>query len=153
VTHAVLDDDEALLAELAAVGARRWWNRWTIGLGVLVLLLGGFVAGVQVQRSYGPQPAAAAGRGGARPSGFPTAFPGRAEATTAPATTGTVKLVDGGTLYVQTADGVVTVRTNGDTAVRTPAALKNLKPGDPVTVEGPDDGSGTVTATSVTRTK
>ena len=41
----------------------------------------------------------------------------------------------------------------GDTAVRTPAALKNLEPGDPVTVEGPDDGSGTVTATSVTRTK
>ncbi len=150
MTHAV-DDDEALLADLAQAGARRWWNRWTVCLGVLVLLLGGFVAGVQVQRSYGPEPATAAGRAGARPSGFPTAFPGRSAAPAA--TTGTVKLVDGDTLYVETDAGdVVTVRTSGDTAVRTPAALKNLKPGDPVTVEGPADDAGTVTATSVTGT-
>ncbi|GAA1882596.1 DUF5666 domain-containing protein [Asanoa iriomotensis] len=157
MTHAV-DDDEILRAELAAAGARRWWNRWTLALGVLVLLLGGFVAGVQVQKAYGPEPAAAAGPGGNRPGGFPTAFPGRgaepSAAATAQATTGTVKLVDGTTLYVQTEGGeVVTVRTSGETAVRTPSALKNLKPGDPVTVEGADDGSGTVTATSVTRTK
>jgi hypothetical protein len=152
VTHAVaVDDDERLAAELDAAGARRWWNRTTICLGVLALLLAGFVAGVQVQRAHGtPAP------GSARPSGFPTAFPGRAGGSPppAPATTGTVKLVDGSTLYVQTGDGeLVTVRTDGSTTVRAPAALKNLKPGDPVSVEGRDDGADTMTATSVTRTK
>jgi hypothetical protein len=67
-----------------------------------------------------------------------------------------VKLVDGTTLYVQTADGtVVTVRTSEKTTVRTAAkaALKALKAGDAVTVAGAADAEGTVTATSVTAQK
>ncbi|MEV4757920.1 hypothetical protein AB0J86_22770 [Micromonospora sp. NPDC049559] len=176
-------DDDGLAGELAAAAGRRWWNRWTVCLGAAVLLLAGFIVGVQVQRSYGEptRPAAAGGqRGGAGFGGFAGArggaqggFPaGAGRASGAPggtadngadtgqggdgtgtaATTGTVKLVDGTTVYVQTADGeVLTVRTGGDTAVRVArdGSLKDLKAGDPVTVEGPNS-AGTVTATSIT---
>jgi len=159
LTHAVTvdeepvtDDDDALAAELAAARRGRWWNRWTLYLGVLVLLLGGFVAGMQVQKSYGTPTSPAAG---GRPAGFPTAFPGRVTASSAPEpTTGKVKLVDGTTVYVETASGeVVTVRTNDETAVRVPGTLKDIKAGDTVSVEGAADAEGTVTATSVTGAK
>ncbi len=145
-------------AELAAAASRRWWNRWTIALGLVLLLIGGFVAGVEVQKAYGETPTATGpGSGGLRgQGGFPTALPGggaqggpgRAEATT-----GTVKLVDGTTVYVETESGeVVTVRTDGDTSVRVPGKLTDLKAGDKVSVEGGPDTEGSVTASSVTKT-
>ncbi|RKR87685.1 hypothetical protein BDK92_1977 [Micromonospora pisi] len=169
-------DDSDLAGELAAVAGRRWWNRATLYLGAVVLLIGGFVGGVQVQKSYGDPPgggpAAATGRGGQRGAGGFAGFPGGgsanrpggtgtatgsaaapgAEAGAAPDTTGTVKLVDGGTVYLQTADGsLITVRTSADTAVAVARAgsLADLKPGDTVTVVGPNS-AGTVTATKVT---
>jgi len=84
---------------------------------------------------------------------------GPAAATTAPAaagTTGTVKLVDGSTIYVQTSDGnVVTVNTNGKTTVAaaSKAALSSIKAGQTVTVQGATGADGSVTATSVTAQK
>lgn len=161
---------DGLAAELAAAAGRRWWNRATLYLGAVALLIGGFLGGVLVQKSYGdstasgPAGAAARGQRGAGgfafPGGMPTGFPGGAGnpgaanpgAGGASVTTGTVKLVDGTTLYVQTEDGtVVTVRTSGDTAIKLArdGALKDLKAGDEVTVEGADT-AGTVTATTVT---
>jgi hypothetical protein len=80
-------------------------------------------------------------------------------ATAAPAssgTSGTVKLVDGSTIYVQEADGtVVTVNTNGKTTVAaaSKSTLKSIKAGQKVTVEGAAGTDGTVTATSVTSSK
>jgi len=158
--------EDGLADELAAAAPRRWWNRGTLVLGVVALLLAGFLGGIQVQKHYGTTNATAGagpgtgrfagGQGGYPGSGFGGA--GRGGTSAAPAapaagTTGTVKLVDGTTLYVQTADGtVVTVRTSGKTAVQAAAksTLKALKAGDAVTVAGAADAEGTVTATSVT---
>ncbi|MBB5475644.1 hypothetical protein [Micromonospora parathelypteridis] len=156
--------DRGLTGALAAAAPRRWWNRATPVLGVLVLVLAGFLGGVHVQQRWGePSSTAGSGRAGF-PGGFPTAFPGAAGrgqngagapgGTTAPAaTSGKVKLVDGGTLYLETADGtVVTVRTTDDTAVRVAEASKltALKAGQSVTVQGGPAADGTVTATTVT---
>jgi hypothetical protein len=162
----VEDRDDGLAAELAKAAPRRWWNRGTLVLGALALLLGGFLGGVQVQKSYG----ATATAGSNRPAGFtgqnrgtggyPGFAGGQAPGGAAPTasaaaagTAGTVKLVDGNTIYVQTADGtVVTVKTNGKTTVRTASkgALKDVKAGQTVTVTGGADADGTVTATAVT---
>jgi hypothetical protein len=166
-----------LAAELAAAAPRRWWNRATIYLGAAALLVGGFVAGAQVQQKYG-EPSTPAGA--ARPSGngnnaggmfggYPGAQTGGGQGQTggqaqsgagstaaAAPTTGKVKLVDGTTVYVETSSGdVVTVRTNGQTKVQaaTSSSLKNLAAGDSVTVQGQSASDGTVTATTVTETK
>ncbi|WP_281895458.1 hypothetical protein [Micromonospora humidisoli] len=162
--------DRELTAALAAAAPRRWWDRTTLALGVLVLVLAGFLGGVHVQQRWGGAESGTAGAGRAgSPGGVPTAFPGvggRGQsgvgpggagqpggATAAATTTGTVKLVEGGTLYVETADGtVITVRTTDATAVRTAKAstLSALKAGQSVTVQGGPATDGTVTATTVT---
>lgn len=69
------------------------------------------------------------------------------------AATGTVKLVDGTIIYVQTESGaVVTIRTDGETTVQVPGALKDLKAGDKITVAGESTTTGTATATTITKT-
>jgi Domain of unknown function (DUF5666) len=164
-------DHDDLAAELAAAAPRRWWNKATIYLGAAALLVGGFVAGAQVQQKYGEPstPAVGARQGGnanANAGGFPGYFGGQAQSggaqpgagstSAAAPTTGKVKLVDGTTVYVETASGdVVTVRTNGQTKVQAASAssLKNLAVGDSVTVQGQSTSDGTVTATTVTETK
>jgi len=172
-------DHDDLAAELAAAAPRRWWNKATIYLGAAALLVGGFVAGAQVQQKYGEPstPAVGARQGGNananNAGGFPGYFGGQAQsgggqvqsggaqsgagstATAAP-TTGKVKLVDGTTVYIETSNGdVVTVRTNGQTKVQaaTSSSLKNLAVGDSVTVQGQSSSDGTVTASTVTETK
>jgi hypothetical protein len=160
------DRDDGLAGELARAAPRRWWNRGTLVLGAVALLLGGFLGGLQVQKHYGTSTSTAtAGRAGgatgARAGGFPGgAFGGGATPAPTPAaagpTTGQVKLVDGTTIYVETSDGtVVTVRTGGDTTVQsaTKGKLKDVKAGDTVSVQGTADSEGTVTATTVTESK
>ena len=161
--------DDGLAAEIAKAAPKRWWNRTTLVLGAIALLLGGFVGGLQAQKQWGTSTTAGArgfgagaGAGAGRyPGGFPGAGTGQgrqpeAAATAAAATTGTVKLVDGSTIYVQTADGsVVTVKTDGKTTVSTAAKGKvaDVKAGQAVTVQGATSADGTVTATSVTAQK
>jgi hypothetical protein len=173
--------DDGLAAELAKAAPRRWWNRGTLVLGALALLLGGFLGGVLVEKNYGTTDAAAnrpggfTGRGTGGAGGYPGGaggYPGfaggggqragaTASASAAPAasgTTGTVKLVDGATVYLQTADGtLVTVKTTSRTTVRTAAgakgAVKDVKAGDTVTVQGAAAADGTVTATAVTQAR
>jgi hypothetical protein len=165
-----VDGRDGLAAELAAAAPRRWWNRGTLVLGVIVLVMAGFLGGLQVQKHFGAEATTAAGQNG-RPAGFPggggfggqgragnaSAAPGGAApggAAPAAGTNGTVKLVDGTTIYVQTPDGtVVTVRTGKSTDVRTAtkATVQDVKAGDTVTVQGAADAEGTVTATTVTR--
>ena len=161
------DRDDSLAGELAKAAPRRWWNRGTIVLGAVALLLGGFLGGLQVQKNFGTAATTAAtgrtGGAGARTGGFPGGAFGGGAAPTAAATaaaagptTGKVKLVNGTTIYVETGSGeVVTVRTSGKTTVQsaTKGKLKDVKAGDTVSVQGTADGEGTVTATTVTESK
>ena len=174
VTHAVLDDDDAIgddpfdddLASELAAAAPRPLSRTTLALAAAALVVGGFLAGAQVQKHYGVAaagPAAGTGLTGAQArTGNQNAAGGAnrqgptAAATAGTVTTGTVKLVDGTTVYVQTANGdVITVRTNATTTVLVSkaGALADLAPGATVTVEGQSSGTGTVTATKVTKDK
>ncbi|MFB9234939.1 hypothetical protein ACFFWC_05230 [Plantactinospora siamensis] len=97
----------------------------------------------------------AAGLGTGDPAGGNTgggaASSGPASGGGSAAAAGTVKLVDGSTIYVQTASGeLITIRTNGKTAVRVPGKLGDLKPGDRVSLEGGPAGDGEVTASTIT---
>jgi hypothetical protein len=166
--------------QLAARAPRRYYTRATAVLAALVLLAGGFFAGAQVQKNYGTPASGSgrtangsnlagagdagraggfggAGRGGAGQNGGGTTGGGAAVGgAVANTTTGTVKLVDGTTVYIQTSDGnVVTVKTNGSTSVQVAqnGALSDLTPGAQVTVEGSAGGDGTVTATKVTKAR
>jgi hypothetical protein len=158
---------DGLSAELAAAAPKRWWNSGTVGLGVALLLMGGFLGGVQAQKQWGTSAEAASGfpTGGTGRAGFPrtgaSGAPGAfgQESTTTAAgsgTTGKVKLVNGKTIYVETADGtVVTVKTDGTTTISTAAKgkLSDVKAGQSITVEGAAAADGSVTATKVTATK
>ncbi|MFE6846616.1 DUF5666 domain-containing protein [Streptomyces sp. NPDC057686] len=67
-------------------------------------------------------------------------------------TTGTVKLVDGTTLYVTDAQGnVVKVTTDSNTQITqaTPGKVSDLQPGQTVTVRGSRNDSGDVAASTV----
>ncbi|MBB2943546.1 hypothetical protein FB565_003275 [Actinoplanes lutulentus] len=163
------DDHDDLSKELAAVAPKRWWNKGTIGLGVVALLMGGFLGGVQAQQQWGTTSAAASGFPGGGTGGRTGGFPGGLSASGAPGgfgqnaqpaatedqgTTGKVKLVNGTTIYIETEDGsTVTVKTGDDTAVATAkkGKLSDVKAGDSVTVEGATAEDGSVTATSVTK--
>ena len=158
LTAGLSDDPFAddLDEQLAAREPRRWATRTTTVLAGLFLLVGGFLAGAQVEKHFGA--AATTGTSRTQNPAAAGAFGGRqaGAATQTNVRTGTVKLVDGTTIYVQTSDGqVITVRTNGSTAVQTvqSGALSDLTPGTQVSVEGPAGSDGAVTATKVTRGK
>jgi hypothetical protein len=163
----VTDD---LAAELAAHAPRRMWNRATVYLGAAALVVAGFLGGIQVQKNYGTvattTPATnRAGLGGANGGGYfgggglagqAGSGTGATGTSAAAATTGKVKLVDGTTVYVETSTGdVVTVKTGAQTKVTTSTTtpLKSLAAGDSITVQGSTASDGTVTATSVTKSK
>jgi hypothetical protein len=166
----MLDDDpfgDDLNEQLAARAPRRWANRGTAVLAAAVLLGIGFASGAQVEKRYG-QPAAAAttpatnrqvnpaaaGRGGqgAQNQGQNSGQDG-SQGGGAPVV-GTVKFVDGNTVYVTTPDGnVVTVRTDGSTQIQLtqPGTVKDLPVGATVTVTGRSSGESTVTATRIVK--
>lgn len=191
-----LDSDpfaDDLSKELAAAARKKWVNRTTVVAAGLVLIAGGFLGGIQVQKHFGSSTSnAAAGlaalrnatRGGTGGTGgFPgfggtggtgrtgtggtgaggtggigtggTGGGGTGQASTGQ--TGTVKLVDGSTIYVSLPDGtVLTVTTNGSTTVTKSAtsSVSSLKAGDTVTITGSTpDSNGNMTATSVTDSK
>ncbi|QMU66908.1 hypothetical protein [Streptacidiphilus sp. P02-A3a] len=69
------------------------------------------------------------------------------------ATTGTVKLVDGNTIYVTNSSGnIVKITTGSSTTVSIAQSgtVSQIQPGQTVTVKGTTDSSGNVTASSVT---
>jgi hypothetical protein len=145
----------------------------TVLLGAAVLVVGGFIAGAQADRHWGAtkpsDPSALfsqfAGRGGQGGGGAFGAggfgqnrggaagggAQSRGSAAAGGGTSGTVKLVDGTTIYVQTANGIVRVKTTGSTKVTIAkkSTTKALKAGSPVVVQGTPGQDGTVTATSV----
>jgi hypothetical protein len=171
---------EGDLAEELAVEprARRRPPSITVLLGAAVLIIGGFIAGAQADQHWGaktpsnpaaqfPQLAGRGGQGGGGgfgAGGFGGANGGQnggpagggaqgggSAAAAGGGTSGTVKLVDGKTIYVQTANGIVRVKTTGSTKVTVAkkSTAKALKAGSPVVVQGKPGQDGTVTATSV----
>jgi hypothetical protein len=154
--------DDDLATELDARAPRPKVTRLTLALAGGLLLVIGFLAGSLAQRQWGTTAAPSspfangANRGGGNlPGGLlPSGRAGNGGASGAAPVTGTVKLVDGNTVYIVTSDGrVVTVKASGTTTVSQPGKLSDLAAGSSVTVTGQTGSDGTVTANSITRTK
>lgn len=159
--------DDDLGEQLAATAPRRIANRATVVLTGAVLVVGGFVAGAQVQQHYAPAAAASTAAPAGNLAGAQArrgqsaaadqAAGAQASGAGAPASgtlTGTVKLVDGTTIYIETPDGrVVTVRTTDTTTIQIArsGSLKDIAAGATVTVEAPNSNGDTVNATKVTK--
>jgi hypothetical protein len=160
-------ENDDLAAELEKRAPRGIPGRTTLVLGGAVLVVAGFLGGVLVQKNYGTS---AAGSGNANAlanaiaarqnggNGFAggtggSGGTGGTGGAARNATTGTVKLVDGTTVYITTADGeTVTVKTSGTTTVRTEqaGALADVPVGATVSIQGTTGTDGVVTATAVT---
>jgi len=154
--------------ELAARPPRRAMPGVTVYLAAGVLLVAGFVGGVQADKQWGSGSTSVssglpAGLGGARSggrSGFGGGFGGGGfgggsgtgrGAGGGNLTVGTVTLVDGKTIYVKTQTGTVTVTTNGSTQVKVSksGSVKDLAPGSTVVVQGTPSSDGSVTASTI----
>ncbi|QMU74480.1 hypothetical protein GXW83_00410 [Streptacidiphilus sp. PB12-B1b] len=161
-------DARDIAAELAAPPRRKLpWLTLLLAAGVIAA--GSFAGGALVEKNSGSGSSGAASafaklrsgaagaadaggftRGGASGSasgGFGGGFGGAGGATT-----GTVKLVDGSTIYVTNSSGnIVKVTTGGSTTVSIAKSgtVSQLQPGQTVTVRGTTDSSGNVAATSV----
>jgi hypothetical protein len=140
-----------LTTGLAKARKQPWLTRSTGVMFALVLVCGGFLAGIKVQQAYGSS----------SPSTPSATVPNRAgpqqqqqqqqQPQAQQPLTGKIKLVDGTTVYVETADGrIVTVKTTQATVVALQAQLKDLAAGATVTVQG--TGTDTVIASSIIKT-
>jgi hypothetical protein len=132
-------------------------------LGAL-LIAGGFIAGVQVQKGQETSSGSSGGAGaslasrfaalrgggaaaGAAAGGFPGAGAGGARPTT-----GTVAYLAGNTLYVTNSEGnTVKVNTSAATSVTKTVTtkVKGIHPGETVSVTGATSSSGAVSAESI----
>jgi hypothetical protein len=144
-------------------------TKLTVGLASLVLLVAGFLGGVLVQKNFGTSSTSNSGAGAFNPAALASraaagGFGGRgggagtgsgtSTGTGGAATTGTVTLVDGTTVYVTTSAGdVVIVHTDANTTVQSTqtGAVKDIKVGSSVTVNGTTGSDGSVTATRITQ--
>jgi Domain of unknown function (DUF5666) len=137
--------DADLPAALAKAAPRRWTNRATPVLFGLLLLAGGFLGGVAVQRQWGATAPPAS------PASLPSAGAAVRRDVPPEPTSGTLRSVTGSTLTLQTPAGrVLTVTLTGTTRVRRGTTAADLRTGEPVTVEGTTAADGTITATEVT---
>ena len=142
----------------------------TLVLAALVVASAGFLGGIVVGKHYGGSgsgsPASAFSRfaagasataGTRSSSGAGLGGPGGGSGGFAAgnATIGTIKLIDGGTVYVQTSGGdIVQVSTSAGTKVTVSSTVpvKDLQPGETVIVQGSKNSRGGVTATSISQT-
>jgi hypothetical protein len=140
----------------------------------VLLIVGGFIGGVQVQKGEETSPASSGGAGaslasrlaalrgasatsggsraGNTPAGGPAGgLPGAAAGGARP-TAGTVAYLAGNTLYVTNAEGnTVRVNTSAATSVTrsVKAEVQGIHPGETVTVTGATGSSGAVSAESI----
>jgi hypothetical protein len=169
VLSSPIDDDDAELTAILTRRPRAKLPSLTLILGVIVVASVGFLGGALVGKHYGSSSsgnlAAAFSRlAGARASatasagaGAGTGFAGRGGGLFGGgnATIGTIKLVDGHTVYVQTTEGdIVQVATSAGTKVTVSSTVpvKDLQPGETVIVEGSKNSSGAIAATSISQT-
>ena len=167
-----LDDDDELTAVLTR-RPRAKLPSLTLVLAAIVVASAGFLGGIMVGKHYGSSGsgslasafsrfaarARAASRHGRHahgsgPGGRSGWRPGRRFAG-GNATVGTIKLIDGRTVYVQTSAGaIVQVSTSAGTKVTVSSTvqIKDLQPGETVIVEGAKNSSGAVSATSISQT-
>lgn len=128
-------------------------DKWTRLLGVAVVLMLVFYIGVRLGHSSRPKAAGppAAGAGTGAGAGAASGAPG-GEGAAKPAVSGTVEVVDGKSIYVNQADGT-TKRVDANESTRftrtEPAELRDVQPGDRVTVEGTEAPDGSVNATRI----
>lgn len=161
------DDDDPHRADALPVRPRRTLlTPVSGGLLAIVLVAGGFIGGVQVQKHQGDSgsgarnglPAAFAARlaqGGSGAAGGAGSGTARAGGDSGGATAGTVANIKGSTLYVTSADGTtVKVKTTDNSKVTRNASssVASVHPGDTVVIGGSAASSGTVTASSITAT-
>ena len=157
--NASASPDDELLTEILARRRRRL-PKLTLALAALLLIAAAFAGGAEVQKHYGaaagssgtnnPAAAFAAARGAGR---FRSSFAGAGPVGTfGGATTGTVTLIKGSTLYVTDASGnTVLVKTSQASRVTKTVAstVKGIRPGSVVTVQGATAKDGSVTANSI----
>ena len=169
VLSSPLDNDD----ELTAVLTRRPRVKLpslTLVLVTLVVASAGFLGGIVVGKHYGSSgsgsPASAFSRfaagasatartGSGSGAGLGGRGGGGGEFAAGNATIGTIKLIDGSTVYVQTPAGdIVQVSTSAGTKVTASSTVpvKDLQPGETVIVEGSKNSTGGVTATSISQT-
>ena len=140
----------------------------TLVLAALVVASAGFLGGIVVGKHYGSSGSSSlaqvrrirrpldhgGGSAGRRRRARPAAWACGGFAA-GNATVGTIKLIDGSTVYVQTSAGdIVQVATSAGTKVTASSTVpvKDLQPGETVIVEGSKNSSGGVTATSISQT-
>jgi hypothetical protein len=162
-----IDDGDDLTAVLTRRPRARLPSL-TLVLAAVVVASAGFLGGALVGKHYGSSGAGSAAAAFARFAGAgarASASPGASSRSGFPAggspfgggnaTIGTIKLVDNGTVYVQTTTGdVVQVTTSAGTKVTVSSTVpvKDLQPGETVIVEGSKNSSGAIAATSISQT-
>lgn len=162
-----LDDEDELTAVLTR-RPRAKLPSLTLVLAAVVVASAGFLGGIAVGKHYGSSGSGSAASEFSRFAARATAGAGSGSGTglgglggggggfaAGNATTGTIKLIDGSTVYVQTLEGdIVQVSTSAGTKVTVSSTVpvKDLKPGETVIVEGSKNSSGGVTATSISQT-
>ena len=149
------DEDEWLRESLAP---KRRWPKLTMALAATTVAAVAFMAGVLIEKNYfvgssgggGVVAAALRTRAGAAFGGASTN--GRAGLPGGGATIGQVKVIKGNTIYVtDTSGNTVKVALTASTRLtaQKQAKIKDLHPGDTVTVRGGAGASGTIQATTV----
>jgi hypothetical protein len=131
---------------------RRRFTPLTLAFAAVILLAGGFLGGVEVQKSQGNAGASAATRADAPPGNASGA--GGAGASS-DATVGTVAFTRGGTLYLTDSSGsTIRVKTTANSKISRTANTdaNTIRPGDTVTVQGTKSKSASITATQITAT-
>ena len=144
-------------------------DKWTRILGVAVVLLLVFNIGVRLGHASRPKAATPSGGAGAGAAGAGAAGAGAGargtqgggagagagaagDAGAKPVATGAVKVVDGNSIYVSQPDGTTkkVVANDSTRYTRTqPSTLRDIQPGDQVSVEGSTQPDGSVSATRV----
>jgi len=167
VLSSPLDADDDLTAVLTR-RPRAKLPSLTLVLAAIVVASAGFLVGALVGKHYGSSGSsnlagafsglaarpttsgASAGTGSGSGSGGRGGLFGGGNATI-----GTIKLIDGATVYVQTAAGdIVQVATSAGTKVTVSSTVpvKDLQPGETVIVAGSKNSSGAIAATSISQT-
>jgi hypothetical protein len=169
VLSSPLDDGHDLTAVLTR-RPRAKLPSLTLVLAAIVVASAGFLVGALVGKHYGGSSSgnlvgafggfaarpttsggsAGGGAGSGAGTGGRTGLFGGGNATV-----GTIKLIDGATVYVQTAAGdIVQVATSAGTKVTVSSTVpvKDLQPGETVIVMGSKNSSGAIAATSISQT-